>query len=297
MTITIAGKTAVNDVTRLVPAEEVLWEEDPEDVSTSIKNIPEVQCTLVESLGYGNDLAVNSLATPTEVKDNAFPSVEAFPLSMRAEFLYASAFLPSNGEAGIRFEERTNFGVAIKDFDDFSPLRGSGIRPGDHVIAINCISCAEIKDLSFIQKLISSSKSTISICVHNKHGNPHLVSSSVQKPTASSKVGITMKTKRGTVYINQVYKDGLFAQSLLMPGHRLFAINGNSCIMDAEAVAQIIASSNERVTIVSKPQMYCRQEESYAVTLALCEHKTWWKNVLFGAGVAAGAVATIGSFA
>lgn len=253
--------------------------------------IPEVEGTLVTPLAY----EYAAVGGQSQVSDAPPPAVEAFPISMRAEFLYASAILPAGGSAGIHLQARSNFGVSIRCFDEDSPLRGSNIHPGDHVIAINNLSCADA-DLARVEKLIASSTGSISVCVHNLKGDPHLVSSSVQKPNVSAKVGLTMKTREGVVYFNKIYKGGLFGKSLLMPQHRCVVINGVSCNhIDARMVGEIIAEAKDRVTIVSKPQT-SQSQEAYATTIALYEHQKWWKNVLFGAGVAAGAVAAVGSF-
>ena len=285
-------------------AEETIFQAQvvSDDDSSSHTKVPQVEATLVEPLLSRNKKQTTT--TPSRTTTTAPLTVQAIPIGVRPEFCYAQAWLSnkssssssrSNNDAGILFRARSTFGVAVAGLTACSPFRYSNILPDDHIIAVNGLSCADA-DVARVEKLIAASKDSISIVVHNKEGIPTLVSSSVQKPKQSAKVGITLKNRQGVVRFIKVSKDGLFGQGLLMPQHRCRMINGMPCdAMNARMVGDVIASAADRVTIVSQPPQMSlatsnNNMECYAVTIALYEHRKWWKKIAVGAGVAAAAV-------
>lgn len=258
----------------------------------SYSNIPEVEATLVHTTvqDHGGCLmGVDPIVTMN--LSMQYPT----PMSpVRPEFLFASSKVSSLDKSGIRLTSR-NFGVVIASLEEGSPFHGSNILPGDRIISVNGIACADA-DVRRVEKLMSASIDNImSICVHNKHGDPFLVSSSVQKPSPSSKVGVTMKTRMCAIRFSKVSTDGLFAHSLLRPNHRCVKINGVPCHdMNARMAGDLIAQATDRVTIVSKPQNSPFHDCS-AVTIAICDNRKWWQNVSLAAGVAGAGLAAVGT--
>ena len=192
----------------------------------------------------------------------------------RPEFIFASALLEegiSVENLGITLQRRRKTGTEIGGLSPDSPFVGSNLRPGDHIIAINNWCCARYT-LDRVQELIRASKETLSICVHNKHGDPALVSSSIMKPHPASRVGITLKRRYNVIRIKLMSESSLFGNTLLTQRQRLVSINGVACGrgQTARSASDLIGAASKRVTIVSEI------DESCAVTIALYERAKWW---------------------
>lgn len=132
------------------------------------------------------------------------------------------------------------------------------LQPGDRVISVNGKSCHYLSARK-VKKMLCNAEGTLSIIVHNKHGDPSLVSSSIQKSFPNERVGVWFKNKQGSVVVSRIDAEGLFADTLLLPGHRCLEINGTALsspefTTDASDAAQIIVKAPEYVTVVSQPQ-------------------------------------------
>lgn len=209
----------------------------------------------------------------------ASDTIKAVPVDyMRPEFIYVSVIKQSTTtKVGLGLKRRTVSNHSGSDDDkesnhdhlsevyitriDPNGLFGkTPIERGDVIIAVNGIACHHAKKLSDITSCIdqSTADGTVSILVRNgKGGQPNTVSSTVQKPTIASKVGFAMKDDRGAIIVTRVSAGGLFAGSLLMPGHRVIEINNVNCesasgIGPMETVT-IVQSSADYVTVVSRP--------------------------------------------
>mmetsp|Transcript_14833 Transcript_14833/g.32313 ORF Transcript_14833/g.32313 Transcript_14833/m.32313 type:complete len:324 (-) Transcript_14833:183-1154(-) len=207
----------------------------------------------------------------------------------RPEFLYASAIKPTpDAPAGISFRKVDGF-VVISHIKPNGLFKGSGLQAGDRVIAINNNNCMD-SHLSRVSKMIAKSQSTVSVCVWNKHGEPHMVSSSVQKPSLDSKLGISFQMRNGALTVSKVKVDGIFSGSLLMPDHRCFLINDQPCETLDSHSARDMTSSFERVTIVS------RARGNLATVLSVGTNEVRrWSAVAVGAATAAAALTAFNS--
>mmetsp|Transcript_23829 Transcript_23829/g.45362 ORF Transcript_23829/g.45362 Transcript_23829/m.45362 type:complete len:383 (+) Transcript_23829:56-1204(+) len=237
---------------------------------------------------------------------------------LRPEFIYAEALLPNDHDKdetlllqqiGMTFESRQqpqqegeakSCGVLVASLSADSPFQGSYIRPGDHIVAINHISCADTS-VEKLEELIVRSTSAalnkhhdehkkLSICVHNMYGAPSLVSSSIVKPSGTAKVGITLSRRYGDgIHVKALSNESLFGDgALLLPKQRCLAVNGRTCeALSAHEASAVIADTVSRVTIVTEIQ------RTAAVTIAQYEsdHHShlvggFWRKVM--AGILAG---------
>eukprot|EP00977_Amphora_coffeiformis_P023426 scaffold13351_cov200-Amphora_coffeaeformis.AAC.7 len=214
----------------------------------------------------------------------ADPTVDALLSYSRPEFIFASACVSdTERKLGIFLKNRRKGrGAYVVRLADDSPFLNCNIQPGDHVVAVNNYLCSGVKAKRVVELINTTSKNgTVSICVHNPTGNPYSVSCSVQKSHQTARCGVALQTRRGAVRVSRVDKDGLFGDSLLMPRHRCMMINGISCShMSSKTAADFIVSLPDRVTIVTRP------EESYAMTIALCQKTKWWNKFSSRAGLA-----------
>ena len=256
---------------------------DDGDESGVFSDLPVASATLLDPF---SDLIDDSqVGRPRERLsfDAADPTVDALLSYSRPEFIFASASIADpERKLGIFLKNRRKGGATVVRLAKDSPFLGSNIQPGDHVVAVNNVLCSGVSASRVVQLINSTSKDGIvSICVHNATGDPYSVSCSVQKPDPSTRVGVALQMRRGAVRISRVDKNGLFGNSLLMPHHRCMMINGISCNhMSSKKAADFIVSLPDRVTIVSRPQ------ESYAMTIALCQKTKWWNRFASRAGLA-----------
>ena len=219
----------------------------------------------------------------------------------RPEFIYASTLLLNDDEEtcileqiGLTFQSRAQGGALIASLSPDSPFQGSYVRPGDHIVAINSIACADAS-LEKIQELIlrsspptynhhNDNKKEVTICVHNSVGAPSLVSSSIMKPNVAAKVGITLRRRNDVIHVKGLAEDSLFGGALLLPKQRCVAVNGvPSDHLSAHLASDLIGAAACRVTIVSEIQ------SNSAVTIARYgEHVGFWRKVAMSAGLAGG---------
>lgn len=203
----------------------------------------------------------------------------------RPEFLFAKVIKPTvESSCGLFLKNCQGGKVVVSRVSETGLFCKSNIMPGDRVISVNGVSCLALKARQ-VASLIHAAVH-VSIAVHNKEGDPGLVSTSIPKPTPQSKVGFTLKNYRGAIHICRIDTKGLFAGTFLTPGHRCITINDVNCsTLRATSAAQVVADASDIVTIVSEP----RQE--WAMVLSCDAHRTWWNRMAIGSGVAAGALA------
>lgn len=239
---------------------------------------------------------------------------------LRPEFIYAEALFPINNDEneestlleqiGMTFASREqpqqegevqSCGVLVASVSSESPFQGSYIRPGDHIVAINHISCSDMSVETLQELIVRSTVNSshhhqkdqhkkLSICVHNMYGAPSLVSSSIMKPHGIAKVGITLSRRLGdAIHVKALSDESLFGDgTLLLPKQRCLAVNGRSCeALSAHEASASIKTAVSRVTIVTEIR------PTAAVTIAQYEadHHShtmggFWRKVM--AGILAG---------
>lgn len=196
----------------------------------------------------------------------------------------------------IRVGDAIKVFVSIKDIQDdglFGRRNGFCLQSGDEVISVNNRSAIGL-NASQVAKLLRLAPGNISLTVRNPTGDPRLFYNSVQKPSPESMVGValTNKTHGHALYVSRVDIEGLFAGSLLMPGHQCLMINGVCCrnVPSEDAVKIIHSRTNnstttnpepthqQHVTILSRPPS---RKSVNATVLSSDEAKcTWKRNVL-----------------
>jgi predicted metalloprotease with PDZ domain len=219
-------------------------------------------------------LTTTTLSLPPHLVETG----ESMPVGhLRPEFIYVKVLKESPAsKLGISLRHRADH-VFISRVQTGGILgRGDSkalVRPGDRVLAINGVSCIRFTAAK-VAKLIRNAKSAVSLVVWNKDGDPNLVSCTVQKHQLDSKVGVCIKNDHGAVRVSRVHPDGLFAGSLLLPGHRCIQINGiRTDGFRSRDAASMISLCTDFVTIVSRP----RQESAMVLS---CEVQSdWWKSV------------------
>ena len=278
----------------LYPIAEPVYEIDevittPRMAEEKLSRIPLVSATpLCEPLHFVSHVEVATSAECNCTQPNDPCELELDPpIGTRPEFLFASVLLhepttttttTSLDDLGLVLENRSRGGVRIAGIMQNSPFRGTYIRPGDHIVAVNNLRCSDLS-IARIEELFRASRDTLSICVHNAKGDPQLVSSSVMKPHPTSRVGLTLKRRNDVIRIKELGEHSLFCDTLLTPKQRCLWINGIPCEqLTAHAASDLIGAAKRRVTIVSQIQASC------AVTIARYERVAWWRKVAKSAG-------------
>lgn len=170
----------------------------------------------------------------------------------RPEFVFAKVIKPTvNASCGL-FLKCSKGIVTISRISEKGLFSKSNVRPGDRVISVNGISCLTAHKVA---ALIHAAPTFVSIVLHNREGDPRLVSTSIPKPTRGTKVGVTLKNYRGAIHVVRVDTAGLFAGSLLTPGQRCITINDVNCsLLRATNAVDVVANAEDIVTIVSEPR-------------------------------------------
>lgn len=296
----------VVETCEVVPVESWLCEQASSDVEVAdvltidgtgerLSHLPVASATLVRNEQYTKPSV--ECVTDAAVEPDAYLHNGARP-----EFIFASALLSIKGpcvmeQTGLSLKSRPHGGAFVADLSPDSLFQGSYLRPGDHVVAINNASCAEAS-LDKVQDLLRSSLSShndndddtreLSICVHNIHGAPSLVSSSIMKPSLDAKVGITLRRRNDVIHVKALADDTLFHDTLLMSKQRCLAVNGVPCdALSAHSASALIGATAQRVTIVSEMQ------PSRAVTIARYDQPVgFWRKVAMTAGLTGGGCAS-----
>lgn len=215
---------------------------------------------------------------------------EAMPVGhLRPEYIYVKVFKKSpTSPIGIVLRPRRDTGaVVVARIKRDGALVRSLLQPGDQILAINGVSCIQAS-APRVAKLIRNARKAVSIVVWNKGGDPNLVSCTVQKPAQESKVGVCIRNDHGAVRVSRVHPEGLFAGSLLLPGHRCIQINGIRCDgLRSKDAASMISYCHEFVTIVSRPKQEC------AIVLSCEVKKAWWSSLGASFAFPAGALRAV----
>jgi hypothetical protein len=247
-------------------------------------NIPQAYAALSEPL-LGQQGPESSLLNNYTLH---IATADAQPVGYsRPEFIFAKVIKPSIDSSCGLFLKCIEGRVVITRISEKGLFSKANLRPGDRVISVNGVSCLTAGSKK-VASLIGAAPTFCSIAVHNRHGDPRLVSTSIPKPKPTTKVGVTLKNYRGAIHVGRVGTNGLFAGSLLTPGHRCITINDVNCsLLRATDAAQVISNATDIVTIVSEP----RQE--WAMVLSSCEETRghWWRRSAIAATGLAGAIA------
>lgn len=173
---------------------------------------------------------------------------------------------------GIGYGGVCGSGVYISKIQPTSPLAKTPLRAGDQILSINGVSCCttpregtgpkhsssrKIRVQDVVNLIKRAPKGMLSIVVRNAKGDPNLVSSTVQKPKDTAKVGLALRNKQGSVVISRVHSDGLFGGSLLVEGHRCIQVNRTRCdtaLIRSIDAANLIAEASDFVTVISRPR-------------------------------------------
>lgn len=214
--------------------------------------------------------------------------VEAVPVGhTRPEFIYVQVNKPSpDSKLGIFLKGRRGGGVRISRINPVGLFGKCPLEKGDVLVAVNGYSCVDAAPAD-VSAFVRKAKETVSVLVRNENGNPLTASSTVQKPTIESKVGIAMKDKRGAIIVSRIHDKGSFAGSILIPGHRIVKINGHRCEhLEAMDAFTIIRDSPDFVTVVSRPN----GRQDCAIVLSCERQASWWRNLAITGSLAAGAI-------
>jgi hypothetical protein len=234
-----------------------------------------------------------SLIPGSQTRDRSYTfHLETGVAYSRAEFLFARIRKSSPSEkVGLRFKPvGNNSGVVISWIDPNGLFAKSNLCVGDRVLSVNGKAMLLAKATKVAQAVAMAPR-WVDIIVRHKGGDPHIVSTSIQRSSGISKFGVALKTKRGALVVSRINGGGVFAQSLLQPGHRCLSINDLPCDggWQLKEAAKWISMSREFCTIVSRPQA-----ES-AVVLACEAQRTLWTTLALGFGVLAGAASAVQS--
>ena len=267
----------VNDVNR-IEGDEDCFADIPFAPATPL-HLAEVCPTLGSSIGVPNTILPHDTTTSCQQRlsiNQTTTQQQRHPVGVRPEFIFASTLLDEIDihEIGIVLERRSKGGVLVAGLSQQSPLLGSNIQPGDHIIAVNHVLCAD-HTVERVQEMIQSSKQKVSICVHNAKGDPTLVSNSIMKPQPSSKVGIVLRRRNDIIRIKEMAQHSLFADTLMTTRQRCQSINGISTDhLSAHVTSAFIGRATSRVTIVTELQGTC------AASIGVEEHTGgWWHRV------------------
>ena len=212
----------------------------------------------------------------------------------RPEFIYAKILKPSvDASCGLTLKCSKGI-VVISRVSEKGLFSKSNVRPGDRVMSVNGISC---RTAHKVAALIHAAPTFVAIVLHNREGDPRLVSTSIPKPTRGTKVGVTLKNYRGAIHVGRVDAAGLFAESLLTSGQRCITINDVNCsLLRATDAANVVANAEDIVTIVSEP----RQE--WAMVLSCGNEQqtrkgSWWRRSAIAATTGLAGAITVGVLA
>jgi hypothetical protein len=212
----------------------------------------------------------------------------------RPEFIFAKIIKPSISASCGLFLKCSKGAVIISRISEKGLFSKSNVRPGDRVISVNGIFCLTAHKVA---ALIHAAPTFVSIVLHNREGDPRLVSTSIPKPTRGTKVGVTLKNYRGAIHAGRVNTAGLFAESLLTSGQRCITINDVNCsLLRATDAANVVANAEDIVTIVSEP----RQEWAMVLSCGNEQQKhkrSWWRRSTIAATTGLAGAITVGVLA
>jgi hypothetical protein len=194
----------------------------------------------------------------------------------RAKFLFARVLKPEGQTIGLILKD-TEGGVIISRIHAHGAFAKSNIRAGDHIVSVNGKPCSKV-NAEKVARYIAKSSDTVALVVHNKMGDPDMVSTYIQKRSFDEKAGITLRRKRGATYISCLEDKGLFVGTLVTPGQRCMFLNEISCdSLPLRTAANLIRSTTEHVTLVTRPRC-----ETAMVLSCESDKCAFWKNLALG---------------
>ena len=204
----------------------------------------------------------------------------------RPEYVFVQVKKPSpHATVGLSFRSRVvkdehsgkiflrTFIGGIADKGLFGDLSLHYLREGDEVISVNNMSTLKMNATEIAAEL-KDCKGCVSITARNANGDPRTVSSTVQRTNSKGPIGLQIRSNLtgSRLKIHDVNRFSLFANTLLVAGHRCLEINGHSCErMSATDAADCLCNSqSDLLTIVSRAPMkqtpravvLCREPQS-----------------------------------
>lgn len=156
-------------------------------------------------------------------------------------------FLKESGDTklGLHLDEDNLTGdVYISSFSSQGILTNTALRVGDKLAMINDIPCSNMgkHDLIAFIRLLSGK---VTLVVRDEKGHPGLLESIVHKPSASSKVGVTVRcSSGGVVKVTKLHPGRLLSNSLLALNDRIIKINGHDCqTLDSTKIKSLLNDS------------------------------------------------------
>lgn len=146
------------------------------------------------------------------------------------------------------------------------------ILPLDRVVSINGVSFAGATAASAI-KFIKGSPYEIILVMHVPDGDPHLVATSVSKPTRNFVVGVGLKSVGHRLKISSISLEGPMSRSLLNINDQCLYINGRDCsYLNTVEAASLIKETPDTVVFVT------RTERLTGVVVALSDEAVEMEN-------------------
>ena len=275
-----AGACTVPSTCSEIPMAEILAQDDPDSRGRfaralscySDDSVVEAHATLAQQL----DLYSTSI-TPSQSNHDTHAITYGRP-----EFIYCQVLKPdADASVGITLESHQAIGAGnphtfvskIANDGLLGELSSHYVRPGDVVLSVNGKSTMGM-DATEIAALLRSSRDKVSVTVRNPRGDPRTVASTVQRPVNSSRIGVSVLSDRSGTYIQvkDVHADSLFADSLLVTGHRCLEINGRSCKgMAAAGAVECLRQNraNRMITIVSHAPTTTKSSRHRAAVLCI----------------------------
>lgn len=164
----------------------------------------------------------------------------------RAEFISAMAWKPTTeARLGIRFQSLDDGSFLISDVDPEGLFGNSALRVGDLVMTINgrpCFGPGYQSALSQARKITGP----VTILAHNGRGAKGMVTATIAKTSASTRIGIGFKTIDRKLFVS-------FCEApVLSMDDRIVSINGVNCsLMKQSDAAELVRRAQSVVTIVA----------------------------------------------
>jgi predicted metalloprotease with PDZ domain len=164
----------------------------------------------------------------------------------RAEFISAMAWKPTaETRLGIRFQSIEDGSFVIMDVDSDGLFGNSALQVGDRVLTINDIVCAG----NGYQAALSQARNAtgpIAILAQHDRGSLGMVTATISKASASTRIGIGFKNIDGKLCVS-------FCETpVLTVGDRIVSINGVNCsLMSHGDAIELIRRAPNVVTIVA----------------------------------------------
>ena len=185
----------------------------------------------------------------------ALPSTEtAVNARKRATLLSATVIKQSlNDKLGLGLLRRDGALRISSIFPGGLLSESTPFHVGDRLISINQVNCQNMSK-SQAANLLRSIAGTLTIVVHDEHGDSQLVESMICKPHPDSKLGLgIISSGYSRARLSSISPDGMFVDSLLSRKDLILSINDVSCqYLDSKEVADILVRAKDQVTIIAE---------------------------------------------